>query len=90
MIYKSNPRLFLNIARKLSQDVRAGEITPLQVACVADGTDITYSHPVHLAITAELRANAIVVPSEHEMHERARNIAEKRAEDAPCFGGKTL
>lgn len=83
----TNPRLFQNIARKLSRDVRAGEITARQVACVADGTAGGYSHPVHLAITAELRAHAIVPPSEHEMHERIRKVAMKRAEDMPCIGG---
>jgi len=59
-----NPRLFQSIARKVTKElnIRTGAATPEQVACVANGTERTVSHPVIAAIMSELRRHKIKIP----------------------------
>lgn len=58
-----SPRLCQSIARQLNSEltIRAGAVTPEQVACVANGTERTVSHPVISAIMSELRKHKIKI-----------------------------
>lgn len=55
-----NQVIHARVARRVNElfKLKAHVVTAEQVACVADGSDFTASHPIHQAIKTELKGRA--------------------------------